>query len=69
MKCFDPDPSGNREIKRTILELLNQLDVFWSSDEIKVIAATNRINALRKSRSLNQVQKQELEFCKTILEL
>ena len=69
MKRFDSDHSGDREIQRTMLELVNQLDGFSSSDEIKVIAATNRIDALRKSSSLNQVQKQELEFCKSILEL
>jgi ATP-dependent 26S proteasome regulatory subunit len=36
-----------REVHRTMLELLNQLDGFSQNDDIKVIAATNRelINA------------------------
>ncbi|KAH6568787.1 hypothetical protein BASA62_005286 [Batrachochytrium salamandrivorans] len=38
--------SGDREVQRTMLELLNQLDGFSSDDRIKVIAATNRIDIL-----------------------
>jgi 26S proteasome regulatory subunit T5 len=45
-KRFDSDVSGDREVQRTMLELLNQLDGFSSSDDIKVIAATNRIDIL-----------------------
>lgn len=45
-KRFDSDVSGDREVQRTMLELLNQLDGFSSSDDIKVIAATNRIDTL-----------------------
>ena len=37
---------GDREVQRTMLELLNQLDGFSSDDRIKVIAATNRIDIL-----------------------
>eukprot|EP00756_Hemistasia_phaeocysticola_P013547 Hpha_TRINITY_DN15287_c1_g14::TRINITY_DN15287_c1_g14_i1::g.68010::m.68010/K03065/PSMC3, RPT5; 26S proteasome regulatory subunit T5 len=37
---------GDREVQRTMLELLNQLDGFDSGDQIKVIAATNRIDVL-----------------------
>merc|ERR1719230_2086011 len=43
---FDSDKSGDREVQRTMLELLNQLDGFASDDRIKVIAATNRIDIL-----------------------
>jgi len=45
-KRFDSDKSGDREVQRTMLELLNQLDGFSSDDKIKVIAATNRIDIL-----------------------
>jgi 26S proteasome regulatory subunit T5 len=41
-KRFDSDASGDREVQRTMLELLNQLDGFSSCADIKVIAATNR---------------------------
>ena len=45
-KRFDSDKSGDREVQRTMLELLNQLDGFASDDRIKVLAATNRIDVL-----------------------
>lgn len=45
-KRFDSELSGDREVQRTMLELLNQLDGFSSSEEIKVIAATNRVDIL-----------------------
>ena len=42
----DADSAGGREVQRTMLELLNQLDGFSSDDRIKVIAATNRPDIL-----------------------
>jgi len=45
-KRFDSDQHGDREVQRTMLELLNQLDGFSSDDRIKVIAATNRADTL-----------------------
>ena len=45
-KRSDSEKAGDREVKRTMLELLNQLDGFSSTDDIKVIAATNRIDVL-----------------------
>merc|ERR1712022_57351 len=45
-KRFDSDKSGDREVQRTMLELLNQLDGFATDDKIKVIAATNRVDIL-----------------------
>ncbi|KAI9189749.1 26S proteasome regulatory subunit 6A [Blastocladiella emersonii ATCC 22665] len=45
-KRFNSEKSGDREVQRTMLELLNQLDGFSSDDQIKVIAATNRIDIL-----------------------
>lgn len=45
-KRFDSQKSGDREVQRTMLELLNQLDGFASDDRIKVLAATNRVDVL-----------------------
>lgn len=45
-KRFDSETSGDREVQRTMLELLNQLDGFGSDENIKVIAATNRADIL-----------------------
>ncbi|RYY32424.1 26S protease regulatory subunit, partial [archaeon] len=46
MKRSDGDQSGEREVQRTMLELLNQLDGFTANDRVKVIAATNRPDVL-----------------------
>jgi len=35
-KRFDSEKSGDREVQRTMLELLNQLDGFGSDERIKV---------------------------------
>lgn len=40
------DARGDSEVQRTMLELLNQLDGFESTQNIKVIMATNRIDIL-----------------------
>jgi len=45
-KRFDSEKAGDREVQRTMLELLNQLDGFSSDSQIKVIAATNRVDIL-----------------------
>lgn len=45
-KRFDSGENGDREVQRTMLELLNQLDGFQSTDKIKVMAATNRPDSL-----------------------
>src|SRR5437667_3483444 len=45
-KRVDSEKSGDREVQRTMLELLNQLDGFASDDRIKVLAATNRVDVL-----------------------
>nr|UXY87426.1 26S proteasome AAA-ATPase subunit [Cryptomonas sp.] len=43
---YETSSGGEKEIQRTMLELLNQLDGFESRDDIKVIMATNRIDSL-----------------------
>jgi 26S proteasome regulatory subunit T6 len=43
---IDDDSKGDSEVQRTMLELLNQLDGFEESQNIKIIMATNRIDIL-----------------------
>jgi len=45
-KRYDSNSGGEREIQRTMLELLNQLDGFDARADTKVIMATNRIETL-----------------------
>jgi 26S proteasome regulatory subunit T2 len=45
-KRYDSHSGGEKEIQRTMLELLNQLDGFDDRGDVKVIMATNRIEAL-----------------------
>ncbi|XP_065189923.1 26S proteasome regulatory subunit 4-like [Sycon ciliatum] len=45
-KRYQSSSSGTREIQRTMLELLNQLDGFDSRGDVKVIMATNSIESL-----------------------
>ena len=41
-KRFDSDKSGDREVQRTMLELLNQLDGFSTETTIKVHGSRHR---------------------------
>ncbi|KAL0018325.1 hypothetical protein WJX79_004384 [Trebouxia sp. C0005] len=45
-KRYESQSGGEREIQRTMLELLNQMDGFDSMGDVKVIMATNRIDSL-----------------------
>merc|ERR1719439_52648 len=45
-KRYDSNSGGEREIQRTMLELLNQLDGFDARGDVKVLMATNRIDTL-----------------------
>ncbi|TDH73405.1 hypothetical protein CCR75_008919 [Bremia lactucae] len=45
-KRYDSSSGGTREIQRTMLELLNQLDGFDERGDVKVIMATNAIESL-----------------------
>lgn len=45
-KRYDTTSGGEKEIQRTMLELLNQLDGFDDRGDVKVIMATNRIESL-----------------------
>lgn len=44
-KRIESDRTGDREVQRTMLELLNQMDGF-TDNQVKVIAATNRVDIL-----------------------
>ncbi len=46
-KRYDSSSGGEREIQRTMLELLNQLDGFDTRGDVKVIMATNRVSLRR----------------------
>merc|ERR1719265_3061285 len=43
---MDSSKGGDSEVQRTMLELLNQLDGFEPTQNIKVLMATNRIDIL-----------------------
>lgn len=45
-KRYDSNSVGEREIQRTLLELLNQLDGFDTHSDVKVVMATNKIASL-----------------------
>lgn len=45
-KRIDIGTSGEREVQRTLMQLLAELDGFRPLDKVKVIAATNRIDIL-----------------------
>ncbi|GAV46594.1 hypothetical protein ZYGR_0A01860 [Zygosaccharomyces rouxii] len=45
-KRYESNSGGEREVQRTMLELLNQLDGFDDRGDIKVVLATNRIETL-----------------------
>merc|ERR1712007_156662 len=61
-KRFNSDKSGDREVQRTMLELLNQLDGFSSDVRIKVIAATNRPDILDPALMRSGRLDRKIEF-------
>eukprot|EP00240_Pyramimonas_obovata_P001574 CAMPEP_0118932416 /NCGR_PEP_ID=MMETSP1169-20130426/10168_1 /TAXON_ID=36882 /ORGANISM="Pyramimonas obovata, Strain CCMP722" /LENGTH=436 /DNA_ID=CAMNT_0006875069 /DNA_START=110 /DNA_END=1421 /DNA_ORIENTATION=- len=61
-KRFDSELSGDREVQRTMLELLNQLDGFSSDERIKVIAATNRADILDPALMRSGRLDRKIEF-------
>jgi 26S proteasome regulatory subunit T5 len=61
-KRFDSELSGDREVQRTMLELLNQLDGFSSSDNVRVIAATNRADILDPALMRSGRLDRKIEF-------
>lgn len=61
-KRYDSDKSGDREVQRTMLELLSQLDGFSPDDRIKVIAATNRPDTLDPALMRSGRLDRKIEF-------
>ena len=61
-KRFDSEVSGDREVQRTMLELLNQLDGFSSAENIKIIAATNRADILDPALMRSGRLDRKIEF-------
>lgn len=62
-KRKDASSSGSKEIQRTMLELLNQLDGFDKRNDIKVIMATNRIESLDPALIRPGRIDRKIEFC------
>lgn len=58
----DSELSGDREVQRTMLELLNQLDGFSSQDDVKIIAATNRPDTLDPALMRSGRLDRKIEF-------
>lgn len=63
-KRFDSEKAGDREVQRTMLELLNQLDGFQPNDNVKIIAATNRIDILDPALLRSGRLDRKIEFPK-----
>eukprot|EP00605_Chrysophyceae_sp_TOSAG23-4_P000883 GSChrysophyteH1.ASY1.ANO1.974.1 assembled CDS len=64
-KRHESSSGGTREIQRTMLELLNQLDGFDERGDVKVIMATNKIESLdpaliRPGRIDRKIDKDDL---------
>jgi len=48
-KRLDSSTSGDREVQRTLMQLLSEMDGFESNQNVKIIAATNRPELLDKA--------------------
>ncbi len=58
----DSEMSGDREVQRTMLELLNQLDGFSSAADVRVIAASNRPDILDPALMRSGRLDRKIEF-------
>uniref|UniRef100_A0A2K6ALZ6 AAA+ ATPase domain-containing protein n=1 Tax=Macaca nemestrina TaxID=9545 RepID=A0A2K6ALZ6_MACNE len=61
-KRFDSEKAGDREVQRTMLKLLNQLDGFQPNTQVKVIAATNRVDILDPALLRSGCLDRKIEF-------
>lgn len=56
------DKTGDREVQRTMLELLNELDGFAENSDVKIIAATNRVDILDSALLRSGRLDRKIEF-------
>lgn len=61
-KRFDSEKAGDREVQRTMLELLNQLDGFSSTAQIKVLLFYFLLIVVTRKSNLSIIKKKNLEW-------
>ena len=61
---FSEGTSADREIQRTLMELLNQMDGFDVLGKVKMIMATNRYYSERNGNNKRKLKLGPLLFCK-----
>mmetsp|Transcript_8787 Transcript_8787/g.19365 ORF Transcript_8787/g.19365 Transcript_8787/m.19365 type:complete len:171 (-) Transcript_8787:203-715(-) len=57
------DSSGDSEVQRTMLEIVNQLDGFDKRDHVKILMATNRPDTLDPALIRSGRIDRKIEFC------
>ena len=65
-KRFDAQTGADREVQRILLELLNQMDGFDQSVNVKVIMATNRQDTLDPALLRPGMNRKMLHFNKIV---
>lgn len=64
---FSEGTSADREIQRTLMELLNQMDGFDSLGKVKIIMATNRPDTVKNFLDIEGKMDQNLHIQHKIL--
>jgi SpoVK/Ycf46/Vps4 family AAA+-type ATPase len=63
MKRFDSELSGDREVQRTMLELLNQLDGFSATEGVKVCSFVLTAQHITRSTSCDPIASNQDACC------